>query len=159
MPTQYFGDILTRWKNIDRFSVRLLARICKDMVKVLKENSPGTEFPTTWTWELGGSSGAQTAVVYSTRLGHENKQGEDEGFLQIAIWQNDGTESHWVAPVKAKVLHWTDEESGQDYYSMGHLVRGIQARHFREKAQRVLDEFNNKIPDLFNRYMATGQMP
>ena len=46
----------------------------------------------------------------------------------LAIEQ--GTSSHWVAPITFSALHWS--EGGQDYYSKGHTVGGIKADPFVE---------------------------
>lgn len=66
-----------------------------------------------------------------------NRDGEDwlvgdtassvEGFpYPLAIDQ--GSKSHWVAPVTFSYLHWI--EDGKDYFSKGHMVKGIDAEYF-----------------------------
>ena len=40
----------------------------------------------------------------------------------------EGTSSHWVAPVTFSALHWT--KGGTDYFSKGHMVSGINADPF-----------------------------
>lgn len=37
-----------------------------------------------------------------------------------------GTRDHWVFPKIAKALHWVDPETGEDVFSMGHVVSGIK---------------------------------
>ncbi len=61
---------------------------------------------------------------------------------EYAEYVNYGTSPHWIEPVNAKALHW--EGTGMMYagglmrthgyggFSMGHIVGGIQARHFVE---------------------------
>ena len=44
----------------------------------------------------------------------------------------EGTSSHWVAPVTFSALHWTDKLSGEDRFSKGHVVSGIKPDPFVE---------------------------
>jgi len=37
-----------------------------------------------------------------------------------------GTRDHWVFPRIAKALHWVDPDTGEDVFSMGHIVSGIR---------------------------------
>ena len=39
----------------------------------------------------------------------------------------EGTSSHWVAPVTFDALHWKDKLTGEDRFSKGHVVSGIKA--------------------------------
>lgn len=50
-----------------------------------------------------------------------------DGFpYPLAIDQ--GSKSHWVAPVTFSYLHWTDTDG--HHFSKGHMVRGINAEYF-----------------------------
>lgn len=50
-----------------------------------------------------------------------------DGFpYPLAIDQ--GSKSHWVAPVTFSYLHWTDTDG--HHFSKGHMVRGINAENF-----------------------------
>lgn len=50
-----------------------------------------------------------------------------DGFpYPLAIDQ--GSKSHWVAPVTFNYLHWI--EDGKNYFSKGHTVKGIDAEYF-----------------------------
>ena len=50
-----------------------------------------------------------------------------DGFpYPLAIDQ--GSKSHWVAPVTFSYLHWTDTDG--HHFSKGHMVRGIDAEYF-----------------------------
>lgn len=158
MAGKHFNQILSRWKDIDRFVRALMKKLCEDMVEVLKQNSPGATFPTEWTFSISQSGSVTTAKVYNTRLGHDTLQGTNEGFLQIAIWHNDGTDLHKIAPVKAQALRWEDE-AGNVYFSKGHIVSGVQARHFREKADRIFQNFEKTIDDKYTQWMTTGRLP
>lgn len=37
-----------------------------------------------------------------------------------------GTREHWIFPRFANVLHWVDPDTGEDCFSMGHIVSGIR---------------------------------
>ena len=41
---------------------------------------------------------------------------------------DQGSKSHWVAPVTFSYLHWTDTDG--HHFSKGHMVRGIDAEYF-----------------------------
>ena len=50
-----------------------------------------------------------------------------DGFpYPLAIDQ--GSKSHWVAPVTFSALHWI--EGGEHYFSKGHMVSGITGENF-----------------------------
>ena len=50
-----------------------------------------------------------------------------DGFpYPLAIDQ--GSKSHWVAPVTFSYLHWTDTDG--HHFSKGHMVKGIDAEYF-----------------------------
>ena len=45
-----------------------------------------------------------------------------------AAYQNYGTSPHWIEPKSKQALHW------DGYFSKGHMVSGIQGKHFVEKS-------------------------
>lgn len=47
---------------------------------------------------------------------------------KYAIFQDQGTAAHMIQPVNKKALHW------DDFYSKGHMVKGITGKHFVEKS-------------------------
>ena len=54
-----------------------------------------------------------------------------DGFpYPLAIDQ--GSKSHWVAPVTFSALHWI--ENGEHYFSKGHMVSGITGENFVDKS-------------------------
>ncbi len=69
----------------------------------------------------------------------------------LALWFNDGTKSHWIAPVKAKALHWLSKvgihpqaiffrggtKAGTNLFSKGHYVSGIVATHAMERGYSI----------------------
>lgn len=157
MPRSGLKVIIKRWENIDRFLEALLADLCKQMVAVLRQSTPGTVFPTQWTYTVSRQSGKIVAEVFNTRLGSQTQPGQDEAFERIAFYLNEGTDLHEIKPVVAQALHW--EEDGQDFFSQGHVVSGIKASHFREKADRVIEEFQSTIQGKFEDYINRGRMP
>lgn len=66
----------------------------------------------------------------------------------LPLWLEEGTKEHFVAPVRAKALHWT--EGGQDFFSKGHWVRGIGpykflARSFNEMKDQIVTGIKNAV--------------
>ena len=57
----------------------------------------------------------------------------------------EGTSSHWVAPVTFSALHWT--KGGTDYFSKGHMVSGIKADPFVDYSIQNLED---KIEEILN---------
>lgn len=150
-------DIIQRWQNIDKFLDALLFSLCEQMVDVLQKNTPGTVFPTQWQFVLYRQTGKVIGEVFNVRLGSDTRAGYDPEFERIAFYLNDGTTPHWVEPVIAKALHW--EEDGKDYFSKGHVVSEITPSHFKEKADRVIEEFETTIPRKFEDYINYGRLP
>lgn len=62
---------------------------------------------------------------------------------EVARYNHDGTEAHFVAPVKAKALHWV--AGGKDYYSKGHMVSGIIGTEFFSPSPKVLKEVRTLV--------------
>lgn len=64
-------------------------------------------------------------------------------YAPYAAYMEYGTSAHFVSPVSAKALSWTDKghfygAGIKRYFSKGHMVSGIQPRrHFRNSAKRV----------------------
>lgn len=63
-----------------------------------------------------------------------------------AIYQHEGTKSHFVEPINKKALHWDDK------FSKGHKVRGIKPVKFLEKAfmnnkTYIINEIREAIED------------
>jgi hypothetical protein len=63
-------------------------------------------------------------------FGPRRKEGLYDGGIQwegpqsrILEWGGD-TRAHWIAPVKAKALHWIDPLTGEDRFSKGHRHPG-----------------------------------
>lgn len=58
---------------------------------------------------------------------------------EIFKFVDEGTKAHFIKPVRAKVLHWVDRQSGEDRYSMGHEVSGITPRNISKKIHDIWD--------------------
>ena len=50
-----------------------------------------------------------------------------------------GTRDHWIFPRFASVLHWVDPETGEDAFSMGHVVSGIKPVGMIRQTEKELD--------------------
>lgn len=67
---------------------------------------------------------------------------------QLGWWLHYGTEAHFIAPTKKKVLHWIDPQTGDDRFSMGHMVKGIKPTGFfaySNEAQRNVNTYLENI--------------
>lgn len=60
---------------------------------------------------------------------------------EYAVYQNYGTSAHWVEPKSALALHWDGT-----YFSKGHMVSGIEAKHFVEDS---IEETSARIQEFF----------
>jgi hypothetical protein len=76
----------------------------------------------------------------------------------VATFLSEGTITHWVEPVTAQALHWT--EGGVDFFSKGHMVSGITPHFIEWNALRdteddliaLLDEAESEaFDDAFER--------
>ena len=67
----------------------------------------------------------------------------------LAIEQ--GTSSHWVAPVTFDALHWS--EGGTDYFSKGHTVSGIKADPFVEPSINLTMDDIDEIWDSLAQFI------
>jgi hypothetical protein len=61
-----------------------------------------------------------------------------------AVYLEDGTTAHWIEPVSATVLAWT--EGGQTFFSKGHVVSGITAWH---TFSRAMDHAESLIDNIW----------
>lgn len=71
----------------------------------------------------------------------------DDKWAKISDYQHFGTEPHFIAPVKAKALHWLN--GGSSIFSLGHKVSGIKATNYfritENALNRILGELSNII--------------
>jgi hypothetical protein len=70
--------------------------------------------------------------------------------VKHAIYLHEGTKAHWIEPVEAEALHWT--QYGKHFFSKGHIVSGIKGVKFLEigiqkahnKCVKIVEKFINK---------------
>ena len=68
---------------------------------------------------------------------------------EYAIYQDQGTRDHWIEPVNTKALHWTGRGFGRGgAFSKGHMVSGIQGKHFVEQS---FNQLQPRVKTLFLR--------
>lgn len=75
---------------------------------------------------------------------------------EYALYVDQGTKAHWIEPVEKKALHWMGtgtfyagglyHSHGYGGFSKGHMVGGIQGRHFVE---RSFNELQPRVPGYF----------
>ena len=64
----------------------------------------------------------------------------------------EGTKRHFIKPILKKALRWF--QYGVKYFSKGHYVSGIQARHvFSEGYKKGYPEFKEKLAEEIQRHL------
>jgi hypothetical protein len=144
-------DLSQRLENTEPFIRSLFRELQDGCLNILRTWTPGKRLPYEWTADQTISGNAGTLRIFNERL--ESDRGHWE---LIFKWLNEGTRAHPVAPVRAKALHWIDENTGEDRFSMGHDVEGIQASYFAERVDRLLDDFDQKLGGKWKRWIETG---
>ncbi len=91
----------------------------------LKQNTPGNRLPDEWetSVEVAGRQG-------KGRVGNARVERDPETWEPVLGYLNFGTHTHYVAPVHAHALHWTNA-LGEECFSKGHLVGGILGALYR----------------------------
>ena len=78
------------------------------------------------------------------KMWHFSSVSDDEIHIRsparYAQFVNDGTSPHWIEPKNVKALHW------DGHFSKGHMVGGIQARHFVEDS---IDDVSGRLDGYF----------
>ena len=100
----------------------------EDMVRFLMENSP-VDHGLLRQWFIDSIDDEQATI---------------KSPAEYAIYQDQGTRDHMIKPVNAKALHW------DSYFSKGHMVRGIQGKHFVEKS---FEQVRPLVPGYFLKAM------
>jgi hypothetical protein len=122
---------------LDKYSVILLDRLA-DLTPI------GETGETARSWEVFHSG------VWEIFITNSNEP--------VSTFLSEGTIAHWVAPVTAQALHWT--EGGVDFFSKGHMVTGITPLFIEWNALRdteddliaLLDEAESEaFDDAFER--------
>ena len=66
---------------------------------------------------------------------------------KLASWLHFGTKSHFIAPVRAKVLSWV--WLGERFFSKGHYVNGIAPYNFFTVTDTAIKGLNKYVNELF----------
>lgn len=70
----------------------------------------------------------------------------------LDLWFEEGTKRHFIKPVFKKALTWVLGEIR--YFSKGHFVSGIEAKHiFKKGVQKGYPEFKNKLAVSIQSYL------
>lgn len=116
--------------------------------KGLRWTTPGHYLPEQWISEVHVSGRRGTAHVWNVRV-----ISDPDTWEPIMGYLNFGTRKHPIAPVNKQALHWIDEETGEDRFSMGHDVKGIKAAHFMEKAQKQVEQFTKTLQRRWENFL------
>lgn len=141
------SDIARRLNNPTPFMTAILRELGERVVSDLRQNTPGDRLPSEWTFEVSGDR----LTIFNTRL-----EGDREQWEVIFGYLNHGTRTHYVAPVKAQALHWT--EGGQHFFSKGHVVSGILGAFFAEKADRIIADYEHTLERRWQTWIETGRV-
>ena len=110
LDTSPIGKLPGKWDKARKQGLNYAAQ---DMVRFLMQNSP-VDHGLLRSWFID-SIDEERAVIKSP--------------ASYAIYQDQGTNDHMIYPNKAKALHWGDK-----YFSKGHMVSGIKAKHFVDRS-------------------------
>ena len=152
MPTKILNAIAKRLRDPSLFVERILESVARSMVESLRANSPGERLPQEWEYTVDVSRTGGEMTVYHTRLE------ADRGTWEIIFHShNSGSRDHFIAPVRATALSWVD--GGTRFFSKGHTVSGVRARHFAEQAERELERAQDTIERAWAKWVETGKLP
>ena len=127
LDTSSIGQLPAKYAQAKARTVSESAQL---MVRFLMQNSPKDQgLLRQWFIE---SLNEEEAVIKSS--------------AKYAIYQDQGTQSHMIKPVEKKALFWIQD--GEKCFSKGHMVRGIEGKHF---VQQSFDQLQPLVPGLFLR--------
>ena len=82
---------------------------------------------------------------------------EGEDGEPLGLWFEEGTKRHFIAPVTAKALSWI--AAGERFFSKGHWVRGIVARHvFKHGVRQGIKKFLKELERETTQYLERSAM-
>ena len=142
-------ELHRRLSDPSPFLRTVLTDVCNKCVAVLKANMYGRKLPNEWTSEIKVSKADGKATVFHTRL-----EGDRTTWEPIFGFHNHGTRAH--GPVTALVMHWIDRDTGEDIFAK--WVKGITAKHFAEKAERIISDYEQTLQGKWERWMNTGRL-
>jgi hypothetical protein len=145
LDTTSIGKLPTNWQEA---KARGLNESAQTMVRFLQTNSP-VDHGLLKQWFIDSIDDEQ-AVIKSP--------------AEYAVFVDQGTRPHWIEPREKKALHW--EGTGTFYagglyhshgyggFSKGHIVGGIQGRHFVDQS---FNELRPLAPGYFLRALEEVQ--
>ena len=94
----------------------------------------------------------------------------DDPSIPLDLYFEEGTKDHWIAPKNKKALHWikgggadrpqaifsqgAGSEAGDSMFSMGHFVRGIEARKIVTDTKKIgYPKFRKELMRQLKEYM------
>ena len=69
---------------------------------------------------------------------------------EIFKFVDEGTKAHIIRPVRAKMLHWVDEASGEDRFAKEVHHPGSKAREYSKEIREI---WLGLMPDYFDKYL------
>ena len=129
LDTTGIGKLPSQWQEA---KARGLSESAQTMVRFLMQNSP-VDHGLLKQWFIESLDDEQ-AVIKSP--------------AEYAIYQDQGTQAHMIRPVNTKALHW------DGYFSKGHMVSGIQGKHFVDQS---FNELRPLAPGYFLRALEEVQ--
>jgi hypothetical protein len=145
-------EISKRLKNTDPFLRAILKDVCLQAIEVLRLNSPGKSLPNEWTYEVHVSGNQGRAKIFHTRL-----EVDHDTWEVVFRSHNSGSSRHFIAPVNAQALSWV--EDGVRYFSKGHFVEGVKARHFAERCTRIIENYEGTLNKRWKDWIEHGRLP
>ena len=134
------------------FLRRVFELVCTRTVRILQEHSPGENLPNEWRIDVNANDTNATARIF-----HERLEGDRDTWEIVFHAHNSGTRRYMIYPNQAQALSWV--AGGTRFFSKGHEVGGIQARHFAERADRVVSNFEQQLQGMWTRWIETGILP
>lgn len=144
-------DIANHLSNPRPFIEAMFRELGERVVADLRQNTPGERLPNEWQYEIDAGGNEARLTIFNSRL-----EGDREQWEVIFGYLNHGTRTHYVAPVRAQALHWT--EGGQHFFSKGHIVSGILGAFFAEKADKIIADFERGLERRWQAWVETGRV-
>ena len=141
LDTSNIGKLPGKWDKARKQGLNYAAQ---DMTRFLQRNSP-VDHGVLKQWFIASLTDTEAHI---------------KSPAEYAVYQDQGTKAHMIKPVKAKALHWTGTGSfyagglmhshGYGGFSKGHIVGGIQGRHFVDKS---FEQLKPRVPGYFLKAM------
>ncbi len=128
---------------------RLLDVANQTLVRSIKEEATHQRMPQRYIDSIHSDFDGEYLWIWVDFKG-KNKEPLD-------LWFEEGTKRHFIKPVFKKALSWV---LGQvRYFSKGHFVSGIEARHiFQKGVEKGYPEFKSKLTVSIQKYLEETQL-